>query len=131
MFWCHKKKYAVRKNQHSDKNDEEVRHHQPSSLAATSLCPVTKTFPSTFLAVVVARAMVGLVAVEGGVAGGAVAVAIALAVAVTVAVAVARLVTVAVVAVSVAVLVAMAVTRAVLELARARGVAVAVVGQWG
>ncbi len=82
-------KSAIRKNQHSEKNDEEVRHHQPSSPAATSLCPVTKTFPLTFLAVVVARAMAGLVAVEVAVAGGAVAVAIALAVAVAMAVAVA------------------------------------------
>jgi hypothetical protein len=84
------KKPAVRKNQHSEKNDEEIRHHQPSSPAATSLCPVTKTFPSTFLAVVVVMAMAGLVTVEVVVAGGAVAVAIALAVVVAVAVAVAR-----------------------------------------
>jgi hypothetical protein len=84
------KKSAVRKNQHSEKNDEEIRHHQPSSPTATSLCPVTKTFPLTFLAVVVARAMAGLVAVEVAFAGSAVAVAIALAVAVAVAVAVAR-----------------------------------------
>jgi hypothetical protein len=84
------KKSAVRKNQHSEKNDEEICHHQPSSPAATSLCPVTKTFPLTFLVVVVARAMARLVAVEVAVAGGAVAVAIALAVAVAVAVAVAR-----------------------------------------
>jgi hypothetical protein len=84
------KKSAVRKNQHCEKNYEEIRHHQPSSPAATSLCPVTKTFPSTFLAVVVARAMVGLVTVEVAVAGSAVAVAIALAVAVAVAVAVAK-----------------------------------------
>jgi hypothetical protein len=84
------KKSAIRKNQHSEKNDKEIRHHQPSSPAATSLCPVTKTFPSTFLAVVVARAMAGLVAVEVAVAGSAGAVAIALAVAGAVAVAVTR-----------------------------------------
>jgi hypothetical protein len=83
-------KSAVRKNQHSEKNDEEIRHHQLSSPATTSLCPITKTFPLTFLVVVVARAMAGLVAVEVAVAGSAVAVAIALAVAVAVAVAVAR-----------------------------------------
>ncbi len=83
------KKSAIRKNQHSEKNDEEIRHHQPTSPAATSLCLVTKMFPLTFLAVVVVRAMAGLVAVEVAVAGGAVAVAIALAVAVAV-VAVAR-----------------------------------------
>ncbi len=72
------------------KNHEEIRHHQLFSPAATSLCPITKTFPSTFLAVVVARAMAGLVAVEVAVAGGAVAVAIALVVAVVVVVTVAR-----------------------------------------
>jgi hypothetical protein len=83
-------KSAVRKNQHSEKNDKEICHHQPSSPAATSLCPVTKTFPLTFLVVVVARAMVGLVAVEMAVAGSVVAVAIALAVAVAMAVTVAR-----------------------------------------
>jgi hypothetical protein len=84
------KKSAVRKNQHSEKYDKEIRHHQPFSPAATNLCPVTKTFSLTFLAVVVVRAMAGFVAVEVAVAGGAVAVAIALAVAVAVAVAVAR-----------------------------------------
>jgi hypothetical protein len=84
------KKSAVRKNQHSEKIDEEIRHHQPSSPAATSLCPVIKMFPLTFLAVVVAREMARLVAVEVAVAGSAVAVAIALAVVVVVAVAVAR-----------------------------------------
>ncbi len=84
------KKSAVRKNQHSEKNDKEICHHQPSSPAATSFCLVTKMFPSTFLAVVVARAMAGLVAEEVAVAGGVVAVAIALAVAVAVAVTVAR-----------------------------------------
>ncbi len=84
------KKSAIRKNQHSEKNYKEIRHHQPSSPAATSPCPVTKTFPLTFLAVVVARVMAGLVTVEVAVAGSAVAVAIALAVAVAVAVAVAR-----------------------------------------
>jgi hypothetical protein len=89
FFGVTTKKSAVRKNQHSDKNDEEIRCHQPSSPATTSLCPVTSTFPSTFLAVVVARAMAGLVAVEVAVAGSAVVVAIALAVAVAVAAAVA------------------------------------------
>ncbi len=84
------KKSAVRKNQHSEKNDEEICHHQLSSPAATSLCPVTKTFPLTFLAVVVGRAMAGLVPVEVVVAVGAVAAAIALAVVVAVAVTVAR-----------------------------------------
>ncbi len=81
---------AVRKNQHSDKNDKEIHHHQPSFPAATSLCPVTKMFPSTFLVVVVARAMAGLIAVEVAVAGGVVAMAKALGVAVAVAVAMAK-----------------------------------------
>jgi hypothetical protein len=58
------KKSAVKNNQHSEINDEEIRHHQLFSPAATSLCPVTKTFHLTILAVVVARAMGGLVAVE-------------------------------------------------------------------
>jgi hypothetical protein len=84
------KKSAIRKNPHSEKNDKEIRHHQPSSPVTTSLCPDTKMFPSTFLVVVMARAMAGLVAVEVAVAGGAVALAIALAVAVVVAVVVAR-----------------------------------------
>jgi NADPH-dependent 7-cyano-7-deazaguanine reductase QueF len=35
------KESAIKKNQHSDKNDEEIRNHQLSSPAATSLCPVT------------------------------------------------------------------------------------------
>jgi hypothetical protein len=126
FFGVTTKKSAVRKNQHSDKSDEEICHHQPSFPAATSLFPVTSTFPSTFLAVVVAREMSGLVAVEVAVAGGAVAVAIALLVAVAVAVAVARLVMVAVVAVSVVVSAVMAVGRTVLELAMAMALSVAV-----
>ncbi len=84
------KKSAVKKNQLSEKNDEEIRHHQPSPPTATSLCPVTKMFPLAFLAVVVARARAGLVTVEVAVAGGAVGVGIALVMAVAVAVAVAR-----------------------------------------
>ncbi len=38
--------------------NEEIHHHQPSSLAAASCCPVTQTFPSTFLAVAMGMARV-------------------------------------------------------------------------
>jgi hypothetical protein len=34
------KNLPLEKNQHSDKNEEEIRCHQLSSLAAISLCPV-------------------------------------------------------------------------------------------
>jgi hypothetical protein len=43
----HNKKPAVIENQHFDK-DKEICHHQPSSAAATSHCPVTQTMPSIF-----------------------------------------------------------------------------------
>jgi hypothetical protein len=81
IFFVAQQKAAVIKNQHSD-NDKEIRCHQPSSIAATSRCPVTQTLPSNFLSVMVARAMAVLVAVVVAVAGGAVKVALALAVAV-------------------------------------------------
>jgi hypothetical protein len=40
VFFVAQQKSAVRKNQHSDKNDEKIRRHQPSSPATTSLSPV-------------------------------------------------------------------------------------------
>jgi hypothetical protein len=75
LIFVAQQKSAVIKKQHSDK-DEEICRHQPSSPATTSRCPVTYTVPSTFLSVVVARAM----AVALAVAGGAVTKAVALAV---------------------------------------------------
>ncbi len=61
-------KSAVRKKQHSDK-DEEICRHQLSPPATTSHCPVTYMLPSTFLSIAVARAMAVLVAVVVAVDG--------------------------------------------------------------
>ncbi len=52
-----KPKFAIKKNQHSDK-DKEIHHHQPSSPTAASHCPVIQTLPLNFVAVAVARGVV-------------------------------------------------------------------------
>ncbi len=89
-FGVTKKKSAVRKNQHSEKKAKRSAITSRPPLLPPASAQSQKRFPRLFLAVVVARAMAGLVAVEVAVAGGAMAVAIALVVAVAVAVVVAR-----------------------------------------
>jgi hypothetical protein len=53
-------------SQHSDKG-KEICHHQPSSPAAASCCPVIQTLPSTFVVVAVAVLVLVLVAVVAAV----------------------------------------------------------------